>query len=476
MDIDNIGSLLQSLPTHLQIEILLSAGAWSCDVGVPVSWNEIVEVCEEEYNIIYDMDKLFEDIWSTDGDPQNAFYVIKSTKWTRASIIYTPMSVCKSWMNAIKDSAHHTARFMVNIASSDDARAHKMILDMESLCFAECIYSDDDDDEYDDKPRGYRAHKDLPIMSLNELSPDTPGSFALIKAAEQGNNAIVREMLGVLKSTTADCQDCQGLICAVLGGYIEVVRTLLSWHENAALANCRDGDALILASSNGYDDIVQLLLEYPRNTAYADSQDSKALLWTINNHYYYGRGIIRERRLARDDNHVEARINIIKKLLNHPNHSAHADCNNNEALIQAVRFGNEIIVRMLLEHPQYTPLANCNDSYALIQAAKYGHTEIVQMLLDWPEHAPRADCDNGEALAWAVINNHESVVRILLEYPKHAPRANCQNGLAIREAKKKGYDDIFKLLVSFQQRDRLIAKQQRKANRHVGWQWWKKKK
>eukprot|EP00798_Chlamydomonas_sp_ICE-L_P019223 gene19223-biopygen28075 len=111
-------------------------------------------------------------------------------------------------------------------------------------------------------------------------------------------------------------------------------------------------------------------------------------------------------------------------LLTAPQHTAHADCSDGKALLNAAGSGDERMVRLLLDAPQHAAHANCQDGQALVDAAWNGHTEAVQLLLNAPQHAAHADCGNGEALLCAAQKGHIEIVRMLLDASQHAAHAD----------------------------------------------------
>ncbi|GAX86060.1 hypothetical protein CEUSTIGMA_g13475.t1, partial [Chlamydomonas eustigma] len=106
-----------------------------------------------------------------------------------------------------------------------------------------------------------------------------------------------------------------------------------------------------------------------------------------------------------------------------------ADCRDGEALLYAAEGGHLDVVRLLLDWPEHAPRADCQDGQALLCAIEGGHLDVVRLLLEWPEHAPRADCQDGQALLHAVEGGHLDIARLLLEWPEHAP--DCQDGQAL---------------------------------------------
>ena len=186
-------------------------------------------------------------------------------------------------------------------------------------------------------------------------------------------------------------------------------------------------DALCLALENNKDELAYTLV----SMSSSPNQSERALRYLIR---------------QRGGNGMS--MDLINRLLDHPQHPACADCNDGTLLRDAAEGGHMEIVRMLLEAPQNAALADCRFGEFLVHAAFGGHTEIVRLLLEAPQNAASADCQNGEALRLAACGGHTEIVRLLLDAPRNAARADCQDGMALQMAALFGHTVVVKLLLN----------------------------
>eukprot|EP00798_Chlamydomonas_sp_ICE-L_P030887 gene30887-biopygen16726 len=196
---------------------------------------------------------------------------------------------------------------------------------------------------------------------------------------------------------------------------------------------------LVVIESGGPADLAMLLLSAPQYAAHADFQQGQALVEAVREDCRDGEVLM----MAAQEGHEE----VVRMLLDAPQNAAHADCQDGRALQKAASKGHDAIVRMLLDSPQHAAHADCQDGRALQKAASNGHGVIVRMLLAAPQHAAHADSQDGQALLEAVREGHTEIVQILLEASQHAARANCQDGRALLLAAGYGHADVVRMLL-----------------------------
>eukprot|EP00798_Chlamydomonas_sp_ICE-L_P028921 gene28921-biopygen32803 len=208
---------------------------------------------------------------------------------------------------------------------------------------------------------------------------------------------------------------------AVQHGELDVAYWLVS-----RAASLEDSNrAMLQVAAEGQTDLARLLLTAPQHSAHADYCDGEALVNAARN------------------GHCE----IVGMLLDAPLHAAHADSQDGTALLDAAGNGHSQVVRMLLDAQQHAPHADCIDGWALVDAAGNGHSEVVRMLLDVPQNAARADCLDGGALVNAAVKGHSEIVRMLLDAPQHAAHADCLGGVALVNAAANGHSEVVRMLL-----------------------------
>ena len=193
-------------------------------------------------------------------------------------------------------------------------------------------------------------------------------NLLLIKAAKEGNTAIVERILAV-DGVDVNAKNNEGetaLICAANFGRTEIAKLLLAVPGIDVNAKDRfERTALIRAAEEVHTEIVKLLLAVPGIDVNAKDMDGEtALLCAV----LRDRTEIAKLLLAVDGVDVNAK-----------------DKNGKTALIMVAEEGHTEIVKLLLAVDGVDVNAKDKDGRTALRiAAKEGHTEIVEQLLDVP--------------------------------------------------------------------------------------------
>jgi len=225
-------------------------------------------------------------------------------------------------------------------------------------------------------------------------------NLLLIKAAKEGNTAIVERILAV-DGVDVNAKDKNGVT------------------------------ALFVAAKDGHTEIAKLLLAVPGIDVNAKDRFERTAL-------------IR----AAEEVHTE----IVKLLLAVDGVDVNAKNNEGEtALICAANFGRTEIAKLLLAVPGID--VNAKDRFertALIRAAEEVHTEIVKLLLAVPGIDVNAkDMDGETALLCAVLRDRTEIAKLLLAVDGVDVNAKDKNGkTALIMVAEEGHTEIVKLLLA----------------------------
>eukprot|EP00798_Chlamydomonas_sp_ICE-L_P020138 gene20138-biopygen28957 len=212
---------------------------------------------------------------------------------------------------------------------------------------------------------------------------------------------------------------------------------LLSWPQDHS-QNLDSSLGLILAVCDGRADLVKLLLDAPEHAARADTACGWALV--RSDAYKFSRDALEDIMHGEFGEHGGASI---------------GNCSRGHALFLGVNRGHTDIVHMLLNASQHAAQADCSEGWALMVAVVRGRTEMVRMLLNAPQHAAHADCRDGQALIDAARRGHTEIVRILLDAPQHAAHADCRGKEALIDAAREGHAEIVGMLLNAPQHPAL---------------------
>ena len=268
---------------------------------------------------------------------------------------------------------------------------------------------------------------------------DFNGNMALVLAANQGHEGVVRVLLEQ-RDIYANIPDTKygqtPLLLAAENGHEGVVRMLLGRSDvNPDRADVEnDRTPLSCAAENGYEGVVRMLLE--RNDVNPDKADDwvrTPIWWAAKNRH---EGVVRM-LLERND------IN--------PN-TTDAE-HGRTPLSWAAENGHEGFVRMFLERSDVN--SNTPDPEGgrtpLLWAAQKGHEGVVRILLQRADINPNiADKECGQTpLSPAAENGHEGVVRMLLERNDVNPdTADTKHGRTpLSRAAENGHAGIVRMLL-----------------------------
>lgn len=291
------------------------------------------------------------------------------------------------------------------------------------------------------------------------IRTDYEGGWVLEKAAQGGDEGVVRVLLEELFMEGEGGAHEAAMTAAILKGHVGVVRMLLEWfqkkHQGAASGEGEGGETVLdrllaemsygldLAAGAGKDSVVKLLLTWPREGE-GEGGAGGGGMGILRADAGNGRALVSAAQGGHEG--------VVRMLLQWPGgHAPFADCREGEALVRAAQGGHLAVVRLLLSWPHHAPRPDCIDGQALVEAAGQGHLDVARLLLQWPGgHAPRADCQNGHALCLAAREGQESMVRMLLQWPGGgAPRADCQNGQALCLAAQAGHESLARMLLQW---------------------------
>ena len=227
---------------------------------------------------------------------------------------------------------------------------------------------------------------------------DCMGFTALMWAAQQGNEGVVRQLLtwGNVNPDKPGVDGQTPLFCASYNGHEGVVKLLLALSDVNPDKPTDDGRTpLLTASYNGHEGLVKLLLA--RNDVNPDkpANDGQTPLRVAS---YNGHEGVVKLLLARND------VNPDK-----PN-------NKGQTPLQAASYnGHEGVVKLLLARNDVTPDKPTNKgSTPLWSASRNGHAGVVKLLLALNGVNPDKPNNEGQTPLWgACYNGHDGVVKLL---------------------------------------------------------------
>ena len=263
---------------------------------------------------------------------------------------------------------------------------------------------------------------------------DCMGFTALMWAAQQGNEGVVRLLLArdEVNPDKPNNKDQTPVWSAADKGHEEVVELLLAENNVNPDKPDIDGKApLWRASWNGHEGVVKLLLA--RNDVYPDkpNDEGRTPLWNAswNGH----EGVVKQ-LLARND------VNPDK-----PNDEGRTP------LWNASFNGHEGVVKQLLARNEVNPDRPRNNGQTPLFAASYhGHEVVVKLLLARNDVNPNEPSNDGRTpLFCASDNGHEGVVKLLLARNDVNPNEPDQDGeTPLWTASRYGYEVVVKLLLA----------------------------
>ncbi|XP_026155675.1 kinase D-interacting substrate of 220 kDa B isoform X3 [Mastacembelus armatus] len=253
------------------------------------------------------------------------------------------------------------------------------------------------------------------------------GQTPLMVAAEQGNLAIVQELIKRGANVNLDDVDCwTALISAAKEGHIEVVRELLDNNANLEHRDMGGWTALMWAAYKGRTDVAEVLLEKGANPNITGQYSVYPIIWAA------GRG------------HAE----IVHLLLQHGAKVNCSDKYGTTPLIWAARKGHFDSVMHLLANGADVDHEGANSMTALIVAVKGGYTEVVKELLKRNPNVNMTDKDGNTALAIAAKEGHIEIVQDLLDAETYVNIPDRSGETVLIGAVRGGHVEIVRALLN----------------------------
>jgi ankyrin repeat protein len=252
------------------------------------------------------------------------------------------------------------------------------------------------------------AVKLLLADSVDPDSKNTEGQTPLLWAAENGHEAVVRQLLEHKADINAKTNNNRwtALYVAAESGHEAVVRLLLEHKADVEAKNNYGETALHRAARNGHEAVVQLLLDHK-----ADVEAKNNYRWTaLYNAAWNGQ---------------EA---VVQLLLDHKADVKAKAYNGMTALHRAAWRGHETVVQLLLDHKVDIEAKDNNGETALHCAARNGHMVVVQQLLDHYKENDVLNFKEDTEVVTKLLTNPKSRVRCdgcKLWIPNWDPHYHC---------------------------------------------------
>ena len=266
-------------------------------------------------------------------------------------------------------------------------------------------------------------------ISLDQLP--TLRDVWLLRAAEEGQEAVVRLLLEHKADAKAKMYGRTALQVASVNGHGAVVRLLLEHGADVTAAvGLHKSTALHLAAEGGHEEVVQQLLEHGADV---NAVEDKVVGGTALH-------------LAAKGGHEE----VVRLLLEHGSDlKAENRYGRRTALHLAARGGHEEVVRLLLEHGADVKTRDGYGGTALHLAAESGQEEVVRLLLEHGVDIKEKDELGGTPLHWAAKGGRVEMVRLLLE--EHKADVNAEEmyggGTSLHQAAYYGREEVVRLLL-----------------------------
>lgn len=227
---------------------------------------------------------------------------------------------------------------------------------------------------------------------------DDFGRTALWRAADRGDEAVVRELLGAgnIDVDSKDNDKQTPLLRASANGHERVVKALLE--EPEMNIDLRDNDGrtpLSWAASNGHATVVKVLLKTGKVNVNSMDNESQTPL-----HVAAAKGHEAIVKVLQETGKVTYEI---------------LDSKGRSALFRAAEKGAEAVVEMLSKSSKFCAFCWDNDERTPLSiASANGNETIVKTLLKRDVlHETRRDKSGRTPLSWAAFNGHETIIKTL---------------------------------------------------------------
>ena len=274
------------------------------------------------------------------------------------------------------------------------------------------------------------------ILYLGYGNENTPSS-ALVAAAAQGHESIVRELFSKQADVNVSFDRRYALESAAKNGFVSIVSLLLE--QGAQVNACGlDGTALQQASYQGNLDIIKELLEHGADPELVDGS--------------YG-GPLQAAVIGGHDEVVKLLLDRGADVNVQPGEQWHwfGIHVSSSALAAAAHRGNNDTVDFLLSKGARVDLQDRKHPAALYLSAEAGHPDIFSKLLSAGADI-NAEYDSSMPLYAAVKKGHLAVAQVLLEAGANANHCASQYGSSrtlLDEAISNDNEEMLRLLIDF---------------------------
>lgn len=281
---------------------------------------------------------------------------------------------------------------------------------------------------------------------------ENPTIEDLIHVVIKGNEEAIKYLIDekkILEKLDPSINDNELIIESAKHGNEKMTKLLLQ--DSRVDPSAQDNIAIIKAVQNGHVNIVELFLKDSRvdptvqtNEIY---QNSLSTIAAMNGHINMVELLLKDSRVDPSVNDNDAIVEaarfgyeeILELLLKDSRVDPSAQ--NNYAIRFAVKNEHEKMVKLLLKDPRVDPSARYNE--AIVTVAKNGNEKIVELLLKDLRVDPSAH-DN-EAIFYSILYNHEKVAELLLKDSRM--ELSKKNSHLLLRAVENGYDTVIELLL-----------------------------
>ncbi|KID95301.1 Pfs, NB-ARC and Ankyrin domain protein, partial [Metarhizium majus ARSEF 297] len=258
---------------------------------------------------------------------------------------------------------------------------------------------------------------------------DRDGRTALLWAAENGHEAVVRLLLERSANTevTDNNQEQTALLCAAKNGHEAVVRLLLEKGADIKAKDRRGQTSLSYAAENGHKAVVRLLLKKGADIeAIDDYHGQTALSWAAKNGHeamaelLLKKGAKLEARDASNSTPLlwaakHGQQAVAKLLLEKGANIETRDANSRTPLLWAIERGGEVGARPLIEKDANIGVKGIFDRTPLLRAF-HGYNATVELLLKMGANIEAKDVYGLTPVSLAAKKGYRSFIELLRQY------------------------------------------------------------